>query len=168
MWLKLLLFNSPPAICGLGYHGVWIKAPPFLQVVKELPLHNYFKLNFYLCHPKSISAPLQAPSPSSSWLRSSSYHHMNLLNPGILYAPVHSSYMGRFRIYSENIACRPQMNSFVGHSPAASKASSTDYHSNPPSLYFKYKIRDILQSTQWCNPSITFSIAYATTQLSLQ
>ena len=44
MWLKLL-YNSLSTNCRLGYDGVWIRSPPFLQWVKEpLPLH-YVKLH---------------------------------------------------------------------------------------------------------------------------
>ena len=40
MWFKLL-FDSPSDRCRLGYHGVWIRFPPFLQRVKE-PLLLYY------------------------------------------------------------------------------------------------------------------------------
>ena len=40
--LPFLLFNSPSTRCGLGYHGVQIRAPNFLQIDKEPLLHNKF------------------------------------------------------------------------------------------------------------------------------
>ena len=162
-----LLFNSSSAPCRLGYTEVWIRSPPFLQVVKELSLKNSFKINFYPCHPISLSSPSLTLSPSSSRLISWSWHRMNLLNPVICSSPVHSSYMGWFAIYSKMVACLLQMYSFVCHVPVASKSSATNDHSYPPSPTRRSEIPAILRATLCWNPSSTFSISYVTTQLSL-
>ena len=42
--VPLLLCNSPSSTYRLVYHKVWIIASPFLQIVKELILPNYFTL----------------------------------------------------------------------------------------------------------------------------
>ena len=65
------------------------------------------------------------------------------------------------------VACGLQMYSFMGHIPAACKASSTNDHSHKPSPTCQFDMPAILQSTQWWNTSSTFIIAYVATQHSL-
>ena len=56
--VTMLLFNYPPATCGLGYHEIWIISSHLLQIVKELILYNYCKLHKFSVSPYLPLRPL--------------------------------------------------------------------------------------------------------------
>ena len=62
----MLFFNSPFSTFRLEHHGVRIRAPPFLQMAKEMLLPNHFqKLYIHLC----VTLPLvPCPVPTTSWI----------------------------------------------------------------------------------------------------
>ena len=141
-----MLFNSTYITFRLGHHEVWTRASTSLQVPKEPPLHNYFKIK------NSVSPyfpfwPNLEQSPSYSWVRSWSHHRRNILEPCISSTPVHRSYMGRLSIYSAMVACHLRMYYFIGQITAASKFSITDDHSHTSSLTHQDVILEILWVT---------------------
>ena len=59
------------------------------------------------------------------------------------------------------------MHCCIGHIPVASKASSSNDHSHPPSPTHRYVISEIPLENLWWNPYINFSITSVATQIFL-
>ena len=83
MWPKLL-FNYPSHICGLGYHGVCIRASTFPQMAKELLLHTYFKISTFISWSLYIPSHILIPPP----YKSASFRYPCFPYPQIPFVPV--------------------------------------------------------------------------------
>ena len=155
MWLNLLLINSPSVIFMLGYHGVWIRTPTFLQISKELFLQNKIL--------KIHSPPGHFISIYQSWYQ----HRINLLVLGILYVPVHITYMNRQATWYATVACLRWQHFLIVHIPVVSSSSAIggQYHSTLAVCHAVIPV--ITLATLWWNTYITFSTAPVITQISL-
>ena len=118
IWLQL--FNSTSVTCRLGHHELWIRPLPSYRWLRNRSYTIILKLKYSLGY-------------STSRLTYWSHHLVDLLDPGMLSAPVHSSYMGRLVISSAMVTCRLWMYSLMVHSPSISKDSYTGGHYHVPS-----------------------------------
>ena len=155
MWLNLLLINSHSNIFRWGYHGIWMRDPPFLQVSKEPLLHNYVL--------KLHSPPGHSNSCSIYWY----HHHINLLAPIIHSDTKRSLYIGWHATCAATVACLCWIYSWIDHSPSVSSASATGGHSHYPLILHLSIIPVMLITTLWRITSSNFSMAPITTQLFL-
>ena len=149
----LLLFNSTSTTCRLGHHGVWIRAPPFLQMAKELIPHNYFF--------KLQSSLGQSTSHPTSW----SHHSINLLDTIILSNPVHSSYMVWQATILVQVACLRWMYSLIGQNPVVSSVLATEGNSHSPTVVCQGVFPAIVMTAWWWNHSINFKMSPFTTKI---
>ena len=96
------------------------------------------------------------------------YHHpMNLLDPFILFAPAHISFIGFPAMYSTILPWCLRTYSPIGQSPFTSSAASTKVHYHSTTLTIHSVIPVIhIEILQW-KPSTTVIIASTTTQILL-
>ena len=130
------------------------------QQMRKLVLHIYPCLHWL--NSNSVKRPLQLHVYVDEWL-----HRIVRLVPGIRFASVQISYMGRQATISDTVALCLLTYSFMGWNPVPAIESTTRryYHSPPAPCFTVSPV--ICRLTQWWNRSTTLSISPAASQILL-
>ena len=111
-----------------------LSSPVFWETMghgsESLPSYRCLGNRSYTIILKIQSSPGHSTYYTTSW----SHHIVNLIDPRILSAPVHSSYMGRQDTCSTIVACLLWMYYLIGQNPVVSSVFPTGGYSHSPPI----------------------------------